>query len=96
MSDKKYTPGPWSVSEANDLPLGATLRVVRIRGGESRLRICDMDTISDDAEANARLIAAAPELVEALEDALRMAMFEGAPFRPWHNAARAALAKALG
>ena len=48
------------------------------------------------AEANARLIAAAPELLEALEDALSTIDFERHKFRPWQAKARQAIAKAKG
>lgn len=39
-------------------------------------------TVGPDAKANARLIAAAPELFNALRDAL--AHLQGAPDCPWH------------
>ena len=46
--------------------------------------------------ADACLIAAAPELLEALEDAMKTAMFEKHADRPWHSNARKAIAKAKG
>lgn len=49
-----------------------------------------------DNFANAKLIAAAPALLEALEAALKTAEFENHPFRPWHDQARAAIAAAKG
>ena len=48
----------------------------------------------EEAEANARLIAAAPELLDALMSAMQTAEFEHHPERPWHHKARAAIAKA--
>lgn len=39
---------------------------------------------------------AAPDLLEALEDALKTAKFERHPFRPWHKQAEDAIAKARG
>jgi hypothetical protein len=50
----------------------------------------------EENKANARLIAAAPELLEALQDAMKVAIHEEHPFRSWHNKAKAAIAKATG
>ncbi len=62
MSDQAHTPGPWS--------LNAGEFVISKTGGE----ICQMNDadgeLLDNALANARLIAAAPELLEALEETL--------------------------
>lgn len=60
MSEVKHTPGPWEVSK-----------------GFHKNRIADSDDAAigyalgsnDEAEANARLIAAAPEMLEALYEA---------------------------
>ena len=65
----KHTPGPWKASE--DFNLTGTL-VSFIEGGghsiaQTRL---DDDTPEGMNQANARLIAAAPELLEACRDAL--------------------------
>lgn len=74
MSTSKHTPGPWSVDD-----FGAGQRVVvKGRAGFSGdYRIADAHFSSDlarcarvsEMQANARLIAAAPELLEALEAA---------------------------
>lgn len=66
---RKWTPGPWSVAAYPD---GASLEV---EGADSRmvavLHWYDGDWPDQQvAEANARLIAAAPELYEAAEDFL--------------------------
>lgn len=58
----EYTKGPWKVDEAPDLPLGV------IMDDEDGLGICTVEpcyTTEGEALANARLIAAAPELYEA-------------------------------
>jgi hypothetical protein len=53
MSDTPWTPGPWEVYDTWN-----------VRGGsESMVHICEANHRS---VANARLIAAAPEMVEAL------------------------------
>lgn len=56
----KHTPGPWSVS--------TTDRYIRYQGIHGP-NICDLEVFGghrDENEANARLIAAAPEILEAL------------------------------
>lgn len=71
----KHTPGPWSptfntgaVMQGYSQPHGV------VGAGEHRLKIicgCFGDIGGEDiAAANARLIAAAPELLEALKDVL--------------------------
>jgi hypothetical protein len=69
--DKKFTPGPWShgVSEMQT----GILAHKRYEDGEYCVLVadcnCDVDTClpSPEKQANAHLIAAAPELLEALE-----------------------------
>ena len=69
MSEARFTPGPWlSLNMQKADPLGGkrwevwvdTLSVARISGGFSK-------PDSSEAEANAHLIAAAPDLFAALE-----------------------------
>ena len=92
MSELKHTPGPWSVV-AN----GGHSYTIR---GSRNEAICDTSIWlhSDphsESRANAHLIAAAPDLLEALEDLLTIC--DGDPDEPdeigW---ARAAIAKAKG
>ncbi|EKT4441781.1 hypothetical protein QEK83_002441 [Stenotrophomonas maltophilia] len=55
----KHTPGPWAYQEDSD----AYTHIVR---GPNNRFICQLaQTTSSEIEANARLIAAAPELLEA-------------------------------
>lgn len=67
----KHTPGPWyttqnSCAKEKDKP---KLRVSRNwRGAEQVIAVCE----EYEGEANARLIAAAPELLEALKAAREM------------------------
>jgi hypothetical protein len=67
MSNTKHTPGPWLLKkEENDdrgywyrpIEAGDSLRVMVYTDG------CTVD--ADEAEANAKLISAAPEMLEAL------------------------------
>lgn len=87
MSKPKYTPGPWKM----ELHEGEYLISGRTDGHEHFTAIARQ-------EANARLIAAAPELLESLLDLLIMV---GAPDAPWDieaivSRANAAIAKAEG
>jgi hypothetical protein len=91
MNAAKHTPGPWVI---NDLYAeteihgpqnsGAMIAVMRPWGMAS--------DEPNPQHANARLIAAAPELLEALQGVLRVADRATDEF----DAARAAIAKATG
>lgn len=81
----KHTPGPWQQGE------GTTLWVVL---ANDRTPICHLLLGTEAAEANARLIAAAPDMLEALEVMVHSFMYKDAPEA--FNIARAAIAKAEG
>lgn len=89
MSTAKHTPGPWVVQEYSD---GFGVSAIADDDLEA---ICTMIVpINGDEESNARLIAAAPELLEALELALS---FDKPDYKGgWEQKARAAIAKAKG
>ena len=102
MSDKtKHTPGPWEIK-----PEESNRNYIRIRGslvGElykiANVPLPDYDCERDAKEcrANTRLIAAAPDLLEALQNLVDQCEQEPG----WHQApaiqsARAAIAKAEG
>lgn len=75
MSDSRHTPGPWKLGRGNAI-------TAKWRDGE-QVQVCAMfatqftgatkesraanDRMSAETEDNARLIAAAPELLEALK-----------------------------
>lgn len=90
----KHTPGPWEITRSFDpgyknisAPKHTALaQVVWCMEDEERSPMC---------EANAHLIAAAPELLEALEALVADESKEYIPTRLW-DAARAAIAKAKG
>ena len=68
MADPKFTPGPWETDAPYDF-------VTQVWGRGGKVQVADLDIpgdslCSEEQEANAHLIAAAPELYEALEDAL--------------------------
>ncbi len=110
MSERKYTPGPWEVwrepgIESRDLSVGP------VRGG---IAVADILTTNAHSiataesisagHANAALIAASPELLEALELLERKAALVLALPIPGHRidlqaalaTARIAIAKAKG
>ena len=93
----KHTPGPWTVTADGagwyiecSPERGHSVAYIRAEIGEE-----DPDTSDDEKEANSRLIASAPELLEALKliasaenSALDLAYCKGI--------ARAAITKATG
>ena len=104
MSGFKGTPGPWSAV------MGSSFWTVEEGGGQRIANTLDSECVfigSDEynhSEANARLIAAAPELLEALYNALAHSLaWQGEPddfscsiHRAVVAQCRAAIAKALG
>ena len=62
MSAAKHTPGPWSIKDD-------TVNAIEpdVMAGEFYIAQCFGHSHHDEALANARLIAAAPELLEALQ-----------------------------
>lgn len=87
-----HTPGPWSYIGNGDV----VAKSDKYCGGEKDIASVFL-TVNDEDEANARLIAAAPDLLEALKDMLDghedacTGYGEGAA-----DKARAAIAKATG
>jgi len=90
MSETKWTPGPWIFSGLSSTGIGYV---------NARLQTIAQAWDFPEAEANARLIAAAPDLLEALESAMRwigsLTDWEGAG-DPDVDKWREALAKAKG
>lgn len=99
----KHTPGPWAYS-ADFSDYDSIHTDFRLDAGDMEIiggcGCCGSPTIS--SEADARLIAAAPEILKALEYAVEIYGRFGAvvnePHNPgeWIEQARAAIAKAKG
>lgn len=93
MSAPKWTPGPWGcdVSRKDDCAF------LVYDGAYFIAKVCAKPTI-EQAAANACLIAAAPDLAEALEDVLADITTDAEQWAEGTNVyrARAALAKAKG
>ncbi len=94
----KHTPGPW-----NTLPEEVDKTYIRVRGTRLGCRykvanvmtpdyVCVHPREAEETRANARLIAAAPDLLEALKAVVRVADRKTDEF----DAARAAIKKAEG
>jgi hypothetical protein len=95
----KHTPGPWKTS--ND---GCDIEAIYGPNKEDVLGICSMYA-DESSEANAALIAAAPELLEALNNLCNVLSDDGNDYRysqlfntvmAARNRARNAIAKAEG
>jgi len=88
-----HTPGPWAVERADDAYCIANV-------GNLVIMPCAGKVKHDNAEADARLIAVAPDLLEALEmivaEADSYTARTGKPVYNWLDQARAAIAKASG
>lgn len=79
----KHTPGPWA-------RYGSIIRSIACNDR----KIADVRVIDDEGQANARLMAAAPDLLEALEAALTILTDSVGDFD--YDKAMAAIAKAKG
>jgi len=84
MNKHKHTPGPWEVFESHTGPY--------VIDSAEQAAVCKLEWCLE-AKANARLIAAAPELLDALRLVLAHA---GALTGADWTAIRAAIAKAEG
>ncbi len=100
MSEVKHTPGPWHCTPEADLP-----RIGVYAGKDDEddeAIICDVTDedlkVDGENEANARLIAAAPDLLEALEivqNGINGSLVHGIPEK-LERRIKAAIAKATG
>ena len=88
-----FTSGPWVVERADDAYCIANV-------GNLVIMPCGGKVKHDNAEADARLISAAPDLLEALEmivaEADSYTARTGKPVYNWLDQARAAIANARG
>jgi len=69
MTKSLSTPGPWALMDKGDYSdFNGNSRVILSEdiGGENPFRIAVVHVSDDEAEANARLIASAPEMYEGL------------------------------
>lgn len=95
----KHTPGPWAISEGRKLRQEASCGSVPIKSPGNDLALCSVATYqreSGEWEANARLIAAAPDLLAALKNLACPAHFGSRCLDRDYQMALAAIAKADG
>lgn len=85
----RHTPGPWISSGENEGELGLSIYADNAESGYKLPAIA----YGPNSEANARLIAAAPDLLEALQELLDLKL-SGAQLLRATALARAAIAKA--
>ena len=113
-NERKWTPGPWAIDFSSVISKADALPAGRVHGyGCGNDFVADLNdgeyheyTDRDEQDANAHLIAAAPDLYEALEECLnaemarRKKLKDGAPASEYSDARiariRAALSKARG
>ena len=91
--DKKYTPGPWKAFYKNKYNEWHVS--IPIDNSNMRWALFDDGIRSENPEADAKLIAAAPELLEAIEELLDLYMSMNNPTGPVTIKAMQAIEKAL-
>lgn len=93
----KHTPGPWTIhAHAIQSVMGSTGFCVASCGQYTNSK---MPNLQQEQEANTKLIAAAPDLLECLEGLLNEAHASSKSLHPnslWSMLARSAIARAKG
>ncbi|RTW54554.1 hypothetical protein [Pseudomonas aeruginosa] len=69
MSKQSHTPGPWEIERYSDGLIQIVGGIRAVSDHEEHVTTV-VEAVTRGDEANARLIAAAPELLDALEDAV--------------------------
>lgn len=87
-STSDSTPGPWTATAVNEDGAYTQWRIDP--------RVADVFWVNKTGAANARLIAAAPDLLAALRELIADRDAHGWPDFPASERARAAIAKATG
>jgi hypothetical protein len=101
MAKSTHTPGPWRITGPNiradtDLGTGALIATVE-HHWHTRQPYAKFETSGTELDANARLIASAPDLLAALEYCLEYLNANPDEYSgPRAQAARAAIEKATG
>ena len=99
--ENKHTPGPWKIQKF-EKPETVRFKVLAKKGRRwasvltgNKKSTGDLLMSEPQAEANARLIAASPDLLEALQAVLNNCL-DSQGLADAHKQARAAIAKATG
>lgn len=99
MNKQKHTPGPWTIEENAIISANKWLIPPDKYGPGVRQKIIDLTGAmgGDNTDADARLISAAPDMLEALQAIVALSQDQGRANLPMcANMARAAIAKATG
>jgi hypothetical protein len=103
MIETKHTPGPWQLAGARhsgDLQIGPDTRLLMVGPDEDAVAAVFFDMKTGRGHNDAQLIAAAPDLLKALDDSLALLLLHtGADDDIANlviNNGRAAIAKAKG
>lgn len=94
-----HTPGPWTLNENNNWKTNPFSITVRKPGVHSTTIVnipTRMTIPSQEQQANARLVSAAPDLLEALQNMPQGLMTTDEDWMRWIETARAAIDKATG
>lgn len=101
-NETKHTPGPWELLDRNergDIWVGPSREThpLLLENGVGIVMIREImgQLAPDEVKANANLIKAAPDLLEALQALMPLIRITDATESAWENAA-AAIAKATG
>ena len=93
MSESGYTRGPWMAAARPSSVVGWPV----VAPADMGRSVCNVTVGHDQSEANARLIAAAPDMLEALKDAERfIACISGNGETDYRAKMKAIIAKAEG
>lgn len=96
MTQAKHTPGPWIIEDITDDGQSVISAASKNWIDFARVWVVTDESTDKEGEANARLIAAAPELLEALKDVMSAVELGWIPDGESMFNARAAIAKATG
>lgn len=91
-----HTPGKWNVVGGEVFSMDNDARICQVFSGGDSQKLLNKAVSSYEADANARLIAAAPELLEALERMLDECIIPNHRISDIEEKSRAAIAKARG
>jgi spermidine/putrescine-binding protein len=92
----KYTPGPWVTGNGKNGTRAETSVYAEIGDIYVKIAWCDATLGYPHCVANARLIAAAPDLLEALKTLPQSLAATDDDLNRWLERAKAAIAKAEG
>lgn len=91
MSENKHTPGPWSVGNPPDGTRGYVYCGDVTGSAVAQVKFSQVHRTEQETDANARLIAAAPEMLDVL-----LGVAENTVSLEWRAKVHAVIAKATG